>query len=216
MPRRVYITVDDGPLVGTSNILSIVLELGVKITMLLVGLHVEAGSESAEIFTEVMANENILVGNHSYSHAKGRYVRYYKNPHNVLKDFDHNADILGVDNKIARLPGRNMWEVGSHSQYDIHSGKSAAQLLHDNGYTVFGWDVEWQHKDGDPIQSVETMLHEIESRLTSGNTFTRDHLVLLVHDQMFGTDESREQFAELIRGLDEQYELDDLSSYPID
>ena len=46
-----------------------------------------------------------------------------------LKDFIKNMDTLKLDNKIARLPGRNMWRINERSRNDVDSGTQAADLL---------------------------------------------------------------------------------------
>ena len=47
--------------------------------------------------------------------------------------------------KIVRLPGRNMWRLGNRNQDDVRSGSSTVDEISKNGYTVIGWDLEWQH-----------------------------------------------------------------------
>jgi hypothetical protein len=73
---------------------------------MLVGEHALARPKDVKLNKE---NEFIGVGNHSYSHANNHYKLYYSTPKGVLNDFIRNKDTLALDNKIGRLPGRNMW-----------------------------------------------------------------------------------------------------------
>lgn len=212
--KSVYFTVDDGPLSGMSNIISVVNELEVVLNMMLVGIHINTDMKK-KLVTDAKNNRFITVGNHSYCHAYEHYLRFYDDPENVLADFNHNASILDVNNKFARLPGRNMWQVGNRSKYDVESGQTSAQLLHKNGYTVFGWDLEWQHdpKTGTPLQSVDNFIDEIERQFS--NTFTPDHLVILAHDEMFGNETEKGQIHELLQRLSRLYTLKSIADYPL-
>ena len=122
---------------------------------------------------------------------------------------------VDVNNKFARLPGRNMWQVGNRSKYDIESGQTSARLLHKNGYTVFGWDLEWRHdaKTGTPIQSVDNFIDEIDRQFS--DTFTPGHLVILAHDEMFGNETEKGQLSELLQRLSKLYELKSIADYPL-
>lgn len=80
-----------------------------------------------------------------------------------------------------------MWRFGGRRKDDGVSGAAATNLWENNGYKLFGWDLEWQHylKDRTPVESVDEMTKEIETRLETGNTFTKDNIVILIHNEMF-------------------------------
>jgi hypothetical protein len=46
-----------------------------------------------------------------------------------------------------------MWRIKGRSGNDVRSGIAAAALLAKNGFSLFGWDVEWahDHHTGKPI-----------------------------------------------------------------
>ena len=48
---------------------------------------------------------------------------------------------------------------------DISSGIASADMLYQQGYKIFGWDIEWQHeaKTGDPVQKVDDMVKQVEN-----------------------------------------------------
>ena len=111
-----------------------------------------------------------------------------------------------------------MWRIGNRSRSDSKSGSAAADLLAKNGYNLFGWDIEWQHnaKDGTPVQSVDELVREIETRLETGNTFTKDHIVILLHDEMFQKKWEESELKQLIEKLrqHENYVFEHIRFYP--
>ncbi|MCW3111182.1 MAG: hypothetical protein JWQ09_5688, partial [Segetibacter sp.] len=187
--QHIYLTFDDGPLKGSENVDSVILEEQLQVSMFIVGKHAQQSEQLTNYLKRYQENPFVEVCNHSYSHASGRYKEFYSRPSKVLADVQKNESLLKLQFKIVRLPGRNMWRIGNRRKNDIVSGSVAADLLAKNGYKVYGWDLEWQHNPGDstPIQSVAEMEKKIMRLLDSRGTFTRNHLVLLMHDQMFQT-----------------------------
>ena len=141
-PKYIYLTFDDGPLRGSQRINDAVRSEKIPITVMLVGAHALVRPKEVALYKE---NEYIEVGNHSYSHANNHYQQYYSHPEGVLLDFKRSMDTLRLTDKIGRLPGRNMWRIGGRSKNDISSGIEAADLLHQHGFSLFGWDLEWMH-----------------------------------------------------------------------
>jgi peptidoglycan/xylan/chitin deacetylase (PgdA/CDA1 family) len=201
--KYIYLTFDDGPLNGSENIDSVILAERLKISVFLVGEHAEKSRQLGTYYKMYEQNPFVEVYNHSYTHANDRYKLFYSDPKNVLTDIQKNEMILGLRYKIVRLPGRNMWRIGGRKKDDGISGASSADLLEQNGYKLYGWDIEWQHvaETGAPIQTVDQMLKIIESRLESGNTFTRDHIVVLIHDEMFQKKWEESELKQLIEKL---------------
>jgi peptidoglycan/xylan/chitin deacetylase (PgdA/CDA1 family) len=217
-PRYIYLSFDDGPLNGSENIDSVILAERLKISVFLVGEHTERSKLLGNYYKLYEQNPFVEAYNHSFSHANGRYELYYSNPQNVLNDIQKNEQLLNLRYKIVRLPGRNMWRIGGRKKDDEISGSAAADLLARNGYKLFGWDIEWQHnsKDGTPVQSVDEMAKEIETRLESGNTFTKDHIVVLIHDEMFRKKWEESELKQLIDKLrvHENYIFEHMRFYP--
>lgn len=217
--KYIYLTFDDGPLQGSENIDSIVLAEKLKINVFVVGMNVENSKQLKSYFTMYENNPYIEVYNHSYTHALGKYKKFYSRPLNVLNDINTNEDTLHLRYKIVRLPGRNIWRTADRNKnfYDT-SGNAAANLLAENGYKLYGWDTEWEHnaKTGRPIQSVKTMVHEVETRLQKGTTFVPGNIVVLLHDEMFQKDFERAELKEFIDSLrlHNNYEFEHIRFYP--
>ena len=211
----VYLTFDDGPLNGSQHINDVVLSEKIPISVMLVGKHAAIRPHDVELYRN---NPYIELGNHSYTHANEHYVAYYNNPEGVLADFVRNMDSLQLTDKIGRLPGRNMWRVNQRSRNDISSGIEAADLLHKNGYSLFGWDLEWMHdpQTAEPIGTADEIFSQIQKTIEQNRVFTSNHFVLLCHDEMFqnGYEESElKKLIELLKGKDE-YQLAHIRDYP--
>jgi peptidoglycan/xylan/chitin deacetylase (PgdA/CDA1 family) len=216
--KYIYLTFDDGPLNGSENIDSVILAERLKISVFLVGEHAEKSKELGNYYKLYEQNPFVEAYNHSYTHANDKYKLFYSNPQNVLADIQKNEQLLNLRYKIVRLPGRNMWRIGDRKKNDEESGSAAADLLAKNGYKLYGWDIEWQHnaKYGTPIQSVDEVQKEIESRLENGNTFTKDHIVILIHDEMFQKKWEESELKQLIDKLrtHENYVFEHIRFYP--
>lgn len=202
----VYITVDDGPISGTQEIIDIINKLDVPVSFMLIGEHIEASEGHKKLLKESESDSRILVGNHSYTHASDHYKRFYENPKGVLLDFQKNQKLLQSMSKkpikkIARLPGRNVWVVEKRKDHDLKDAVASADLLAKDGYTVFGWDLEWTHnpRTGEPIQSAAMIVREIMKK--APHAFTPGHVVLLTHDEMFHTPNEGGALRELLEEL---------------
>jgi peptidoglycan/xylan/chitin deacetylase (PgdA/CDA1 family) len=216
--KYIYLTFDDGPLNGSENIDSVILAERLKISVFLVGENTERSKLLGNYYKLYEQNPFVEAYNHSFTHANGKYELFYSKPENVLKDIQKNEQLLNLHYKVVRLPGRNIWRIGSRASDDIKSSSAAADLLAKTGYKLYGWDIEWQHnaKNGTPIQSVDEMTKEIESRIENGSTFTKDHIVVLIHDQMFQKKWEESELKQLIDKLrmHENYIFEHIRFYP--
>jgi len=216
--KYIYLTFDDGPLNGSENIDSIILAERLKISVFIIGEHAEESKRLGKYYKLYEQNPFVEVYNHTYTHANDKYVLFYSNPSNVLADIQKNERLLDLHYKIVRLPGRNIWRIGNRKKDDGVEGSSAADLLATNGYKLYGWDIEWQHhsQGGAPVQSVDLMAKEIESRLESGNTFTKGHIVVLIHDEMFQKKWEKSELRQLINILrtHDNYIFEHIRFYP--
>jgi len=216
--KYIYLTFDDGPLNGSENIDSVILAERLKISVFLVGEHAEKSKQQGNYYKLYEENPFVEAYNHSYTHANNHYELFYSNPQNVLEDIQKNEQLLNLKYKIVRLPGRNIWRIGGRKKNDEASGSACADLLEKNNYKLYGWDIEWQHnaKDGTPIQSVDAMTKEIEIRLENGNTFTKDNIVILLHDEMFQKKWEESELKQLIDKLrtHENYVFEHIRFYP--
>jgi peptidoglycan/xylan/chitin deacetylase (PgdA/CDA1 family) len=214
----IYLSFDDGPLEGSEDINDAVQKEDIKVNVFVVGMHAFASARMQRFYKLYEANSHIEIGNHSYTHAHDHYNLYYEKPDSVLRDFEKNQLELGIKNKLARLPGRNMWRLKGIVINDDISGRLAADTLFKSGYRVFGWDIEWQHsgETGVPLQSVNEMIEIIEQKLREGKTVRRNQLVLLAHDEMFRNGWEESELKQLILKLKSfgNYRFEHLSKYP--
>ena len=217
-PKFIYLTFDDGPLKGSNDVSEAVELEKIKINVFVVGSHLKAGPRMRGYFELYTKNPYIEIGNHSYSHAHDSYSLFYSKPELAYDDFLYNADILKLKNKLARLPGRNMWRLKNRSIDDVKSGSKTADLLYSKGYTVFGWDLEWRHDriTAGPVQTVEDMVYLIDTMFAKKKTVTENHIVILCHDEMFMTSWEESKLKELIEKLiaSGNFRFEHLSNYP--
>ena len=78
--------------------------------------------------------------------------------------------------------------------------------------------MEWFHEPGtgQPVGTAEEIFEQIEIHLDKGRTFTKGHLVLLCHDEMFREDWEETELKKLMDLLKtrEDYEFARLRDYP--
>jgi peptidoglycan/xylan/chitin deacetylase (PgdA/CDA1 family) len=216
--KHIYLTFDDGPLNGSLEVSDAVRTEKVEVTIFVVGLNVVTNQRLKDYYRLYEQNPYIEIGNHSYSHARDAYGKFYENAGHVFLDFLRNQMVLHLKNKLARLPGRNMWRLPGKIKNDVTSGASSADLLFKHGYRVFGWDLEWRHdsKTGAPIRTPGDMMELIEKLLAEKRTVVENHLVLLCHDEMFRKKWEESELKELIERLraTEEFSFNHLSEYP--
>lgn len=216
--KFIYLSFDDGPLNGSQNINAIAQKYQVPMNVMVVGEHVFMNATQKKYFNNYKQNPYVEVNNHSFSHANNRYYKYYAKPTTVLKDFNKSMNLLGLDNKIARLPGRNVWSIDG-KEYNRHKEtKDATRLLTQNGYKLIGWDIEWQYnrKTKYPVDTHQEFFAKLKHHIESNKKlFTPNNIVVLLHDPMFRKDSSElENFIQLIQAQTD-YIIMPLSRYPV-
>ena len=188
--KVIYLTFDDGPLLGTQNILTVLEEEEIKATMFFVGKHIK---RNKPLFNKASKVENVLLCNHTYSHANGHYARFYNNRKSLIEDIDKAQEII-EGSKYLRLAGRNTWRLPEVSRNDpaIKAKRKAIEepkydALSDKGYFIYGWDIEWafSHKTGRPIHSAKAMAKKINTCYRCSKTAREGKIILLAHDFMF-------------------------------
>lgn len=216
--NHIYLTFDDGPLEGSDEVSDAVQTEKIGVTIFVVGSNVVKHQRLKDYYHLYEQNPYIEIGNHSYSHARDAYGKFYENPEEVLLDFLKNQMVLHLKNRLARLPGRNMWRLTGKIKNDVTSGASSADLLFKHGFRVFGWDLEWRHdrKTGAPIQTPQDVMELIEKLLAEKKTVVENHLVLLCHDEMFRKKWEESELKELIERLRAtgEFSFNHLSEYP--
>ena len=213
----IYLTSDDGPLKGSKNLSEIIFAYEVPFTLFLVGKPLYSDERLKPNLISYKKNGYALLGNHSFSHANGRYKKFYLNPINVEQDFIKNQNFLGLNSKVARLPGRNVWVVGNKAKGEPNALKAAKILAKDYGYKFFGWDYELRHKNGKITKDARYHYKMIKKLLKEQKTFTKNNIVILMHDQMFTDSKSQTVLGELILMLqdDEEVKLKTINHYPL-
>lgn len=216
---HVYFSFDDGPLSGSEGINDVIMAEKIKIDVFVIGSYVEIFPQMRKYFQLYENNPYIEVGNYSYSRARNEYDNFYKVPESAYQDFIQCENVLKLKKRLSRLPGRNMWRIGSKIINDETSGVSVADLLAQKGYSVFGWDIEWEHdaRTGKPVQTADKMFDQIENMLRNNKTVTKNHIVILCHDEMFSKKWEETELKELIEHLRwlRTYEFNHLSEYPL-
>lgn len=216
--KCIYLTIDDSPLNGTKYLDSVIVAETIKANVFMVGKAIDESRKFQNYHKILQENPYIEIYNHSYSHASNRYFHFYGDPASVLDDFEMNRSKFHIEHKIARLPGRNLWLLGDRKRNCDQPAGRAAALLADEGYQIFGWDLEWRYAAEDyvPEQTIDQLVVQAEYLYTSSRTFTPDHVVLLIHDQMFARRHEQNDLGELIRKLKEKdFTFEYLTAYPV-
>ena len=214
----IYLTSDDGPQRDSIALNQLVLDYEFPLTIFAIGKLYNNSSEIQEIYNYYKDNPYIYIGNHSYSHANGHYIRFYKNPQNVVKDFQKNEELLGISSKIARLPGRNVWVLNGVVEGERDAKASAKLLAKELKYNTFGWDYELRYTRNGTVKG-DAISHykRIKELLKTQKTFSKNQIVILMHDQMFKNQKSQEVLGELVLLLqnDDECKLKLIKDYKI-
>ncbi|WP_028122956.1 polysaccharide deacetylase family protein [Epilithonimonas tenax] len=215
--RYIYLTFDDGPNRGTSNLLKITNKYQIPITAFVVGKHAYDSKTQSKELKELENDKLVEIANHSYTHALNRYSEFYKNPENVIHDFDRARDSLKFKNKYARTPGRNIWRTGNINNTDIKTSKVAADGLQKAGYVLVGWDLEWKPNHAMKLKGThKEMTKRVDSIFFNDLEKTSRHLVFLTHDQYLQDDDSVRELDLFISDLQNsnRFEFRKISEYP--
>jgi len=217
--KHIYLTFDDGPLIGSSAIDSIISSKNIKISTFLVGKHANMSKRLKRDFERYMNNPLVDCYNHSYSHAANKFHVFYSNPDLAVADFEKCEADLGLKHKIVRMPGRNIWLFDGVRRIDLTSGSQTADLLGVNGYKIYGWDVEWKINGitGTPVQTVDEVYRRIKNMLGNKSTLKPNNVVLLMHDDMFQNKKGQQLLSGLIDSLKQHkdYKFDFIADYPV-
>lgn len=211
--KYIYFTIDDGPSGYSDEILELAKDRNVKMTVFLVGINMEWKAFDKQ-FNDYRQSPLIEMCNHSYTHANNKYNAFYRNPNGVLMDFYKNIVKLNLTNAIARFPGSPAWMVNGRQKNVQQTRRAAANLLKDKGFRIFGWDSEWEfsYRNGAPKGSAEQVMADIETRIKTNDTFTKNHCVLLLHERMF---QQKWEIARLVTMLQQRgYVFEHLKNFP--
>lgn len=218
LPKHIYFTFDDGPLIGSSAIDSIATVKNIKINAFLVGRHANMSKRLKRDLQRYKDNALVECYNHSYTHGGNRFTTFYSNPVSASEDFEKNEVDLELRHKIARLPGRNIWIYDDVRRIDLKSGASTADILYTNGYKIYGWDVEWRihGTSGNPVQSVNEIYTRIRNYMNNKSSMEPNNVVLLMHDDMFQKKKGQQLLSSLIDTIQTttDYKFEFIRDYP--
>lgn len=201
--QYIYLTFDDGPVNGTKNCLSVCKEFNIKATFFLVGKHTESSYGKNIVSLLKSSSPQILLANHSYSHANEKYSVFYNNPKLALHDFDQAQQILQIPFKIVRLPGYNT-KICNGVVKCVQLVQPISLMLSEQGFKLIGWDLEWnfnKHKNNIVKQTPKKLVAEIIYQQNIEKVTVPNHLILLMHDWMFQTDDDVATLREVIMRL---------------
>ena len=216
-PFRIYLTFDDGPSSGSQLVNDLSQKDDLPINVFLIGRNVCANHKNRLLFQEYQVNPLVEIGNHSYTHAERHYKSWFKQPLQVLADFDRSRDSLGQTNGLTRLPGRNFFRLDTLSRNESSNGKEAADTLAARGYAVFGWDLEWRNHAGNGIRTHtgKEMMDLVGVMLEKQRTFLPGRVIILLHDPELKNETFKNELEEFIRLAreDGRFSFEHLSEY---
>jgi peptidoglycan/xylan/chitin deacetylase (PgdA/CDA1 family) len=218
LPKHVYLTFDDGPLVGSRAIDSIARAKNIKVNTFVVGRHSTMGKYRLRDLNLYLENPLVAVYNHSYTHGYNRLQTFYTDSLKAFQDFKKNEENIVFNSKVVRLPGRNIWIYDNERKIDIPNAAPTADLLFRDGYKVFGWDVEWRlnSQTGAPSIPLETVYGRIVNYMNNKSSKEPNNVVFLTHDDMFQTTQGKKLLSILIDKLIAKgYKFEFMEDYPI-
>lgn len=213
--KVIYLTFDDGPNLGTENLIQILNRRNVAATAFIIGQHAFASEKQHKDLELLRKNKLIELANHSYTHAHNKYARFYKNPEFVVQDFTKAKDSLKLNSFIARTPGRNVWKLGN--SYLKDTKLTASDELEKAGFKLIGWDLEWKPNQNMKLLGThEQMLKKVDSIFDNTLEKTHNHLVFLTHDQYLTNQESLQELDLFIEKLQKsnKFVFKKISAYP--
>lgn len=209
----IYLTFDDGIFPESRYIDSLTIHDSVPLTVFLIGRKVLLNDTTKQVYASFLQNDLIEIANHSYSHANGKYRKYYSKPAAVIEDVNRNRDSLNIPALIARLPGRNAWRLASGSRTDLADAIPVADSLYARGYELFGWDCEWSYDStAARFNTADEMINTIRHCHSS---FTPGHIVILCHDPMLQDPKFRSELRIFIKKIrDSMGRFEFIRNYP--
>ncbi len=167
-PGTIYLTFDDGPKQGTTNvILDILKEENVKATFFV------TGSGPDELIKREY-DEGHTVGLHTYSH---NYGTVYQSVDSYFKDLqavhDRVQNITGYDSRIIRFPGGSSNTISKRYQQGLMTTLTKEVIA--RGYSYYDWNLE--SGDAGTLTSAEAIYQNVISHLSKNRVN-----MILMHD----------------------------------
>lgn len=164
----IYLTFDDGPSSGTTNvILDVLKEEGVKATFFVT-------CNGPDSLIKRMYDEGHTVALHTATH---NYSYVYSSIDNYFADLNRVSNrvknITGVESKIIRFPGGSSNTISRNYKYGIMT--DLTHMVLEKGYRYFDWNVDSNDAGGARSSS------EVYNNVTSHLSKNRSNVVLM-HD----------------------------------
>lgn len=217
-PKHVYLTFDDGPLVGSKAIDSLAKAKNIKVNVFVVGRHADMGKGRMNDLKRYIDNPLVAVYNHSYTHGYNRIQAFYSDSQKAFDDFKKNEATIALKSKIARLPGRNIWMYEDKKKVDLKNALATAEKLFADSYKIYGWDVEWRLKSptGEPFVPMNTVYSRMVNLMDNKMSQEPNNVVFLMHDDMFQTKKGQKFLSDFIDSLiAKDYKFEFMDDYPI-
>jgi peptidoglycan/xylan/chitin deacetylase (PgdA/CDA1 family) len=217
--KKIYLTFDDGPNNGTPNVISIIKEEAIPASFFIIGVHTTYRGSEQKSWKALQEIPHIDICNHSYTHGLyNRFDKFYSNPGGVVKDFQRAQDSLRLKNNFVRTPGRNSWRINDIRYTDNKRSAASIDSVYKAGFAVVGWDLEWRfnHKNLKVIGTADQLISQIDYLFKNSYLRTKDHLVILMHDQAYHSQEDYLQLKEFVQKLKKrpEYEFALIRDYP--
>ncbi len=216
--KFIYLTFDDGPLYGTEKCFELCIKLNIKATFFFVGSHINSERKIQLVRTISSSYPMILIANHSFSHADEKYVEFYNEFEKSFFDFQENQKILEAKFKIARLPGYSAWVINNKIKCQ-NSVAPICKYFKKYEYSVIGWDIEWRKskvKNSFQMDNIWMFISKMLSMLVFRRTFTKNHIVILMHDVLFQKETNLDFLQKIILSLKNEPKIvfETINNYP--
>jgi peptidoglycan-N-acetylglucosamine deacetylase len=216
--KKIYLTFDDGPNIGTRIVIDALKEAKIPATFYMIGLHCYGSPVQEALWKEVNTYPFFEVTNHSFTHAyRNNFAKFYADVPGATNDFVRNQDSLQFNNTIIRAPGSNVWRLkGTYIDHKFQQRTVVMDSLQKLGYYITGWDWEWTHYKNKARQTADQLLSEINGLFSTQKLNRPNHLVLLTHDMIFADTADAAALKYFFAKLkeDPQFEFRVISQYP--
>ena len=195
-PGTIYLTFDDGPNYGTTNvILDILKEENVKATFFVTG-------KGPDELIKREYDEGHTVALHTFSH---NYQTVYQSVdayfNDLTKVHDRVASITGYDSRIIRFPGGSSNTISRHYQEGIMT--TLTKEVIEKGYYYYDWNIS--SGDAGEYKDSRSIINQVTRNLSKERTN-----MVLMHDIKPYT---RDALREIIKyGKENGYHFDKITT----
>lgn len=219
--KKLYLTFDDGPNIGTRVVIDALKEAKIPATFYMIGLHRYGSPVQEKLWNEVNTYPFFEVTNHSFTHAyRNHFPQFYNDVNGAVNDFVKNQDSLKFNNTIIRAPGSNVWRLkGTYIDHKLNQRTKIMDSLFSLGYYITGWDWEWSYngRTQKAKQTPDQLIGELNGMFATPSLLNKpNHLILLAHDLVYADSTDKAWLKEFLVKLktDPKIEFRVISQYP--